>query len=65
MLANDIGFVKVQYPRTCRLPANLASMESIARVGRNMQRAAIARVIGTRGGGSRGGGPRCGLKERR
>ncbi len=42
MLANDIGFVKVQYPRTCRLPANLASMESIARVGRKMQRAAAA-----------------------
>lgn len=52
MLANDIGFVKVQYPRTCRLPANLASMESIARVGRKMQRAAIARVIGTRGAGA-------------
>lgn len=52
MLANDIGFVKVQYPRTCRLPANLAPMESIARVGLKMQRAAIARVIGTRVSGA-------------
>lgn len=52
MLSNDIGFVKVQYPRTCRLPANLAPMESSARVGLKMQRAASARVIGTRGGGA-------------
>ena len=52
MLANDIGFVKVQYPRTCRLPANLASMESIARVGRKMQRAAIAPSSGPGAGGA-------------